>query len=121
MSKTLWLAFLFNFAFFVIFFLGSYYQNNLIDQAGIHLTWTSWSFYSFTIQRFNYQLGQQATYASIAPTTNAVSYPNIPSFVFWVYFFGNIGFLRELSSKENKKTKENHNQTTSQEAVSSLS
>lgn len=74
------------------------------------MTWTSWSFYSFTIQRFNYQLGQQATVASIAPTTEAVTYPNITSLVLWVYFFGNLGFLRELRSKESKKTEEKKSQ-----------
>jgi hypothetical protein len=100
--------------------MASYYQNNLINDAGTHLTWSSWSFYSFTIQKFNYQLGQQATFANIAPTTDAVTYTNITSLVFWVYFFGNIGFLRELRSKENKKTEEKTNRKANQETVSPL-
>ena len=116
MSRTLWFAFLFNFAFFIIFFAGSYYQDNLINGAGTHLTWTSWDFYSFTIQRFNIQLGQQATFGTVAPTTQAITYPNIPAMICWIYFFGNLGILRELRNRENRKTEEK----TNQEAVSPL-
>jgi hypothetical protein len=104
MSRTLWFAFLFNFSFFIIFFVVTQYQNNFLNEAGTHLTWTSWSFYSFTVQNFNYQLGSQATYQTIAPTSDAITYANYPTLVFWIYFFGNIGIRQELRKKESKQT-----------------
>ena len=102
MSKTIWLAYLFNFSFFVIFLAVAEFQFNLVNQAGTHLTWTSWNFHSFTIQTFNYQLGRQASFTDITPISNVITYPNYLTLVFTVYFFGNIGFLNDLRKKGNK-------------------
>ena len=118
MSKTLWSAYLFNFVLFLLFFLGSQYQFNFLNQAGTHVTWTSWSLFSYSVQTFNYEIGSHSSYNAIAPTSEAMTYINIPSMLFWLYFFGNIGFLGELRKKESKKAEDKSHQTANRETVS---
>lgn len=105
MSRTLWLAYLVNIGFFVLFFFGSQYQFDTLRQSGLHLTWTTWNFYSYQVWTFNYSLPVQSTATVVTPTSDIITYTNIPSLVFWMYFFVNMGFLHQLRKEQNKQTK----------------
>jgi hypothetical protein len=102
MSRTLWFACLFNISFFIIFLIVAEIQFSLINQAGTHLTWSSWSFFSVSVQTFNYQLGMQSSIGNVAPLGNVVEYPNYLTWVFWAYSLGNLGFIQEFRKKESK-------------------
>jgi hypothetical protein len=60
------------------------------------------------LQTFNYNvIGPNS--GGLTNTSGIISYVNIPTMIFTIYGFGNLGFLAEFTKKENRETKNTTN------------
>jgi len=76
------LIILLNVIFLILFVFGSYFVYDLFRQPSeqiTHLTSSNWFVFTIDVQHFNYQNG------TVVPTSGIMSYPNVPSILFWVY------------------------------------